>query len=59
MLVKTRERWLVNIAHLIVFYERHEKPECCLLRAVKEQRADNKVHALNIANSIIVAAECT
>jgi hypothetical protein len=58
LLVQAREVLLVYIAHLECFDEGHEYPECDLLAAVVENAAYDEVHALHVADALVVLRVC-
>ena len=47
----------VNVAHLVVFNQRHKQPECDFFRAMKKKRSYDEVHPLHITNFIVVFGE--
>lgn len=54
VLIETWDPNLVNITHFKVLDQRHEKPKRNFFGAVLHQSVNDVVHALDVANSVIV-----
>ena len=52
-----RETLHVNVAHLIVLNQGHEKPESDFFTTVEEKSTYNEVHSLNVAYLSVVLGE--